>query len=121
MIRLNWMKCGSNFSWCNFDQLNLEADYFVETQRIGVYVIWHGGAQPKTVYVGQGVVKDRLSVHRRNYSITKYSGYGLFVTWAEVPSVYLDGVEAFLAASLNPLEGERHPDVTFERVNLPWD
>jgi len=86
----------------------------------GVYVIWHGGQTPKTVRVGQGVIKDRLSAHRQDNQIKAYSQHGLFVTWASVPAAERGGVEAYLAAQLNPLVGERFPDVRQIAVNLPW-
>ena len=80
---------------------------------VGVYVIYqigHGTNPNVCVYVGQGVIRDRLS--RRRYELDEYYHTGeLVVTWAELDESLLDGVERYLADTLKPLEGERHPDV----------
>ena len=59
----------------------------------GVYIIWHGGQNPRVVYVGQGAIADRLAAHREELTNTQYSSLGLFVTWAYVDPAYRDGVE----------------------------
>jgi len=86
----------------------------------GVYIIWHGGSKPATVRVGQGIIKDRLAAHRTDPQVQAYAQLGLFVTWASIPETYRHGVEAFLAAKLNPIVGERFPNVVPIDINLPW-
>jgi hypothetical protein len=89
----------------------------------GVYIIWHGGAHPSTVYVGQGVIKDRLATHRQEKDILQFSSFGLFVTWAKVDGRSHDGVERFLADKLQPKVpglGARYPAAAPIPVNLPW-
>jgi hypothetical protein len=85
----------------------------------GVYVIWHSGSNPRTVRVGQGFIKDRIEEHRRNPQIQAYQYLTLYVTWASIPANSLDGVEAYLAKTLNPIIGEQFPDVTPIPINLP--
>lgn len=113
-MQLKWVKCRGDV-WCPFDSLNLG-----QVTAHGVYVIWHGGAAPNTVYVGQGNVAVRVGAHRSDTKITRHANKGdLFVTWATVPVSHRDGVERFLADTLSPLEGDQHPDVEPVPVNLP--
>ncbi len=116
-MNVNWNKCQGN-AWCPLKTVNLDNSHFVDIE--GVYIIWHGGQKPKTVRIGQGVIRDRLRAHRDDSEIQAYSQHGLFVTWANVDARNRDGVEAYLANTLAPLVGERFPDVTTVAVNLPW-
>ena len=116
MHQLNWIKCDGN-TWCPLLTLNLAHSHFNGLD--GVYIIWHGGPTPRTVYVGQGNIKDRLSAHRVDPQILKYSTFGLFTTWANVDTQSQDGVERYLADSLSPLEGTHHPVALPIPVTLP--
>jgi hypothetical protein len=113
-MTLNWNKCVGGI-WCPFETVNLDGVGEVS----GVYLIWHGGANPRWVRVGQGNIKERLSVHRNDPQILAYRPHGLFVTWAAVPAAQLDGVEAYLFDQCKPLVGERCPDCNVIPVNLP--
>ncbi len=113
---LNWIKCEGN-QWCSFLKVNLEHPHFYGLE--GVYVIWHGGANPATVYVGQGAIADRLRAHRKEPEILQYTPYGLFVTWAKVDG-QRDGIERFLAERLAPKVGTNYPNVIPTPVSLPW-
>jgi len=87
----------------------------------GVYIIWRAhGFIPKAVYVGQGIIKNRLHAHRKDPRILQYTSKEkpLYVVWAGVPSVHRTGVEMYLHNELNPLVGEP-PQGTRIRVNLP--
>ena len=123
MHQLSWIKCDGN-TWCPLLTLNLAHSHFNGLD--GIYIIWHGGPAPQTVYVGQGNIKDRLSAHRVDPRILKYSTSGLFTTWADVDTQSQDGVERYLADRLGPLEGAHHPVappiavVTPIPVTLPW-
>lgn len=117
MYWLNWTKCEGQ-SWCPFLTVNLAHSHFNGLE--GVYVIWHGGTNPKTVYVGQGSIRDRLTSHRKEPTILQYSSLGLFVTWAKVDFQYRSGIEKYLADILMPLQGVRHPQGGAVPVNLPW-
>lgn len=89
-MQVSWNKCTGDV-WCNFLNLNLAHNHFQNME--GVYIIWHGGANPATVYVGQGAIAERLQAHRANPQILAYSSYGLFVTWARVDAASRGGVE----------------------------
>jgi hypothetical protein len=114
MDTLSWIK-STESEWLRFETFNVS-----QVETTGVYVIWHGGQTPRTVRVGQGDIAVRIQAHRGDQQILAYRSYGLYVTWAAVPAAGLDGVERFLADQLNPLVGDRHPDVKPIPVNLPW-
>lgn len=117
MLDVNWGHC-TNDSWCSFLDLNLANSYFDCLE--GVYIIWHGGNNAKTVRVGQGIIRDRIAVHRDEDEILEYKNLDLFVTWAQVSKKDRGGVEKFLAEELNPLVGKMYPDVELIEINLPW-
>lgn len=114
---LNWIKCEGD-QWCSLMNVNLNHSHF--NNLAGVYVIWHSGNDPATVYVGQGNIAARLEAHRRDDEILKFSHFGLFVTWAQVAHRSQDGVERFLAERLKPKVGQRHPPDLPITVNFPW-
>jgi len=116
-MQLSWIKCQGDV-WCKLDSVNLGHPHFSNMD--GVYIIWHGGTNAATVYVGQGNIRDRLNFHRTNQEVQAYSSLGLFATWAMVPVAQRNGVEVYLARRLQPLVGEAHPDVGPIEVNVPW-
>ena len=117
-MTLVWIQCKGDV-WCPLNTVNLPHAHFDDMN--GVYIIWHGGAKAKTVYVGQGFIRDRLTAHRNNPEIQQFASVGLFVTWARVVQEdRRDGVERFLADRLCPIVGETHPVVAPIEVNLPW-
>ncbi len=117
-VTLNWIKCEQG-KWCPFLTLNLDHSHFIGLR--GVYIIWHGGQNAATVYVGQGDIANRLRRHRNEQAILQYTRYGLFVTWARANENQLDGIEAYLSSALHPLIGKFHPSVVTPIVaNLPW-
>ena len=121
-ISLNWNKCEGNV-WCSLFSLNLAHPHFHGLE--GVYIIWHGGPNPRTVYVGQGNVRERLTAHRSDPQVLQYSVHGLFATWAAVRANSRSGIERYLADTLDPLVGVSHPRVTPIpvapiAVTFPW-
>lgn len=116
-MNLEWIKCQDG-SWCSLLAVNLAHEHFNDLE--GVYIIWHGGNNPSTVYVGQGIIRDRLAAHRQEQGILTYQSLGLYVTWAQVASQYLNGVERYLHERLNPKIGSRSPFTPPIAVNLPW-
>jgi len=116
-MNVEWIKCEGD-KWCGLNTVNLDHSHFDDLE--GVYIIWHGGSNAATVRVGQGVIRDRLAAHREDDDIQAYAHLTLFATWASVAKQYRDGVEAYLADSLNPKVGERFPDRVPIEVNLPW-
>jgi hypothetical protein len=117
-LRVSWGKCtGGN--WCELNKVDLSAQTF---DGGGVYIIWHGGAKPKVVYVGQAkLFRDRLSDHRQDRRIQVYADRGMYVTWAVIEAAMRAGVEAYLTDKYGPLVGERRPAATPIPVNSPWD
>lgn len=113
---LTWGKCVNNI-WCPLYSLNLNHSLFNNLE--GVYIIWYWDnlGSPKTVKVGQGNIRTRLTVHRENFP-ELYPDQELLVTWTSVPSIYQDGVENYVGNRLQP-EGT-YPDVSPIPVNLPW-
>ena len=116
-IEVKWVKCGGDL-WCDFQKVNLDHPHFHDLR--GVYIIWHGGPDPRVVYVGQGLIAQRLKAHRKDYRILLHSGLGLIVTWTKVEADKCDGVEFFVAGVLRPLVGARLPRADMIPVNLPW-
>lgn len=115
-MNLNWIKCEGNH-WCSLLNLNLDHPHFTNLE--GVYIIWHSGQQPAVVYVGQGNIAQRISHHRENPEILKFSHYGLFVTWAQVSVRDQSGVESYLCQQLNPKVVAVYPAVQEIPVNIP--
>ena len=118
-LPVRWVKCKGNKKnedvWCSLLRLDLKT---VDGE--GVYIIWHGGKNPRVVDVGQGIIADRLRAHRNDEKITKYSKRGtLYVTWAKVAKADRDGVERYLADKWSPLAGRRYPQADPVEVNSP--
>lgn len=112
-LNLDWIKC-QNDVWCSFVNLNLDHDHFIDLK--GVYIIW---SNDTVVRLGSGIIKNRIRGHRENSEITEYPD--LKVTWAKVNANQMEGVEKYLADSLNSILGDRFPDRTPIKVNLPWN
>lgn len=117
-MQLNWMKCQGDV-WCKLNFVNLDHEHF--NNRSGVYVIWHGGTDPAVVYVGQGDIKERLTVHRIDQKIQQYKHLDLYVTWATVSEGDRCGIEAYLIDTWSPPENTNHPQTVHRiEVNSPW-
>ena len=115
---VDWTKCVGGH-WCSLNRVNLEHEHFNNLE--GVYIIWHSGSEPATVYVGQGQIKTRLTAHRSDDRIMVYSHLGLLVTWAKVEGVATrNGVERFLFDRLKPKENVDIHSVVPITVNFPW-
>ena len=72
------------------------------------------------MYVGQGEVARRIKEHRSDPSITSHSRSGtLYITWAQVDASFRNGIERYLADTLQPKEGSHHPNDLPIAVNLP--
>ena len=116
-LSLEWGKC-TRGQWCPLRSLNLQHSVFAGLQ--GVYIIWHGGSNPRVVYVGKGAIAERLRAHRTSPEILQYALDGLFVTWSRVSPNLMDGVESYLVKALTPLENEQSPTAPPVAVTLPW-
>ncbi len=83
-----------------------------------MYLIW--STTGRCVRVGQGVIADRLKVHRADPIILSHQGTGqLLVTWAQVIKPYRDGIERYLGEMLNPVVGSTFPNAIPIQVNIP--
>jgi len=111
-LTLNWTKCQGDV-WCDFHRVDLSHIHFDNLN--GVYIIWSGKI---TIYVGSGFIRDKISENRNDIRINSYKD--LKVVWAHVDEQNLQGVEKYLANTLLPREGERHPEVIPIAVNFPW-
>jgi hypothetical protein len=117
-LQVFWNKCLPD-AWCPLATVNLEHSHFDSMD--GVYIIWHGGNSPRTVYIGTGRIRDRLRAHRiEPGGVQTYSSLGLFVTWAAVVSDRQAGVAHYLADQFAPLLPLQRPDVPPEEVNKPF-
>ena len=114
---LDWVKC-DGVKWCPLMTVNLTHQHFQGLG--GVYIIWHGGQNPATVYVGQGDIAERIAAHRQEPDILRFLSLGLFVTWARVAAPNRNGIERFLANTLSPKVAFRFPQAVPTAVNLPW-
>jgi len=108
-----WQKCQGDV-WGSFMNIDLSHSHFDNME--GVYIIWQGNGP--VVRVGQGIIRDRLTAHRRDPAITAYPN--LYATWAPVSTIYRDGAERHLANVLKPRVGDAFPNVTPIQVFLPW-
>ena len=91
----------------------------------GVYVIWEETTRRQTakvLYVGQGNIGERLSVHQNDgrFKVLPVMNEPINVTWAIVDEYEKGGIERYLANILKPIIGEIHPDAVPIPVNLPW-
>ena len=117
-MTLHWIKCQGEV-WCKLNLVDLAHRHFDNLG--GVYVIWHGGDIPATVYVGQAAsFRSRFGQHRKDPSIQRYANLGLYVTWSSVDPLYLNGVERYLGEQLKPKVGKNWPQDPPIPVTLPW-
>lgn len=114
-MEIDWCKCVLR-SKCRLNLINLNNEYF--DSLIGVYVIWSGNDTSNVVSVGQGNLRDEIVERKIDKKVLEY-GPDLFVTWAVVPRISLQGVEAFLYSELNPVVHQNITCKDFINVNLP--
>ncbi len=116
MIELQWIK-SIDYKWLDLNRLDLR-----QVKGEGVYVIWHGGLNPRVVRVGQGNLAEKLALHRQSPRLMWYASQGnLFVTWAEISSrVHRDGIEIYLTQLFAPLLVDRVPAVPPIPVRSPF-
>jgi hypothetical protein len=116
-MQVTWTKCSGEV-WCKLNAVRLEHAHF--DNRVGVYVIWHGGGSAATVRVGQGDIRDCITQARADTEIQAFAALGLFVTWATVAPEHRNGVEAFLSGRLRPKVIRPLQNAIPIEVNLPW-
>ena len=119
-MNLFWVKCKNN-AWCSLDQVDLSHSYY-DNFKGSIYIIWYWNnfGNPVTVKVGQGNIRERLKAHRSDPRIQRYAHLNLLVTWTNIPSPLLDGVEAYLGKVLKPRVGSLFPNAKPIPVALPF-
>jgi hypothetical protein len=115
MLTVEWGKC-LLMSKCRLNLINLTNEFFNDL--VGIYIIWSESDIKKTIYIGRGIIRNRLNEMKSDSEVQRY-GPDLFVTWAEVPTAALDGVEAFLYNELNPIIKDNLACLDLINVNLP--
>lgn len=116
MQKLLWAKSIDN-KWLNLSNLDL-----TNLHATGVYIIWHGGENPRIVRIGQGNIAARLAAHRLNHQIMRYVESGpMMVTWAEIDAqATRDGVEVHLVNQFTPLIKDKTAEVRPLQANSPF-
>lgn len=123
MHQITWYYTDANNHYYLLDRVDLSNPFF--DNLIGVYFIYYsvGPNTIKTVYVGQGNIKERFQAHREDKSIQAYSIYNnLCVAWS--PIAVRDtriGIEKFLYNRLKPKIGEVPTEGFAIPVYLPWE
>jgi len=131
MLTLDWTTTDTTGALLRFYDVDLTS-----VHAEGVYVIYsppnifaapdafglrNAFGAPRTVYVGQGVVADRLQQHRSNQTMKSMNAQTtLNVAFAPVTAMLRDGVERWLANRLQPMLGDVHPNAVPVEVSLPF-
>lgn len=116
MQNLQWVK-SIDAKWFNLAKLDL-----THIHTTGVYIIWHGGSNPRIVRVGHGNIASRLTAHRMNHQIMRFGDYGpVMVTWADLPDLNRrEGVTRYLTEEFLPLIKDRVPEVAPILASSPF-
>lgn len=114
-MKIDWCKCILQ-SKCRLELLNLKNEFF--DNFIGVYVIWYENDKKRIVSIGHGIIRDKLTEMKADKEVLACSP-DLFVTWAAVPELSLEGVDAYLCKELNPLLQKNIKSSDLISVNLP--
>lgn len=111
---VDWAKPLANAGW--YELLTIDVST-IEGE--GVYVIWDGGTNLKALYVGRGIIADRLSAHQRDQKLLNHKRSGsLLVSWAPVSSSACQGVERYLIETYKPFFNQKIPGEAPITVNL---
>jgi hypothetical protein len=102
--------------WCQLEKLDPPPP-----AEPGVYIIWHGGARPRVLRVGHGVLADRLAELGEDPRLCSYRRYGtLFVTWAEISQDLARGAAKYIANRFRPVHTDALTGVTTVPVTAPF-
>ena len=114
LMKIRWRR------WYVFDKIDLNDSNYRDISGVYVIAYWNGEDEQITVKVGRGCIWSRIKSHRENPIIQGYGrAWTLYITWAEIPTQNMDGVEKYLAEVLHPIVSERFPDTHSTPVNLP--
>lgn len=104
--------------WYDFLTLQTTRNEWLNPQ--GVLVISSGLAGPKNpVLIASGDVMFLIAKHQKEARLRNMAGQGLWVTWAEVQSEFMNGVCNFLSQTLRPMIATRHSRDVPIPTNLP--
>ena len=117
MTQVKWMKCAGEV-WCPLVTINVDHAYFDNVE--GVYIIWHGGNSPATVYIGKGNIRAEIKARRTDPRLQPYTNLGLYVTWASVSPSDRDGIQISLSTKLDPKVRDGVTSGVPIEVNTPW-
>ena len=112
-----WVKRGYD-RWYRLDGLSENIN---SLRHKGVYIIWYFDVlhTARTVKVGSGQLRERLTAERRDPEVQKYAGRPLYVTWALVSPKYMRSIVISLSQKLQPFAGQRFSGNTGIFVGLP--
>jgi len=118
---LKWVKSLDN-NWLDLRGLDLSTMARNPSRPHGVYIIWHGGSDPRIVRIGKGDIAARLLSHRENPQIVRYEKQGaLMVTWAVLHDPHRQAaVEKYLNGQFPPLVRDQLTDMPPERIRSPF-
>ena len=86
----------------------------------GIFIIWHGGSEPRVIYIGQGNIAKVLEKLRLRREIENFESLGLYVTWAKFKPEQMNGVHRFLNDKLRPMLSMSKIEEHQIYVNLPF-
>ena len=120
MATLNWGYCQGEI-WCPFRLLTLDDDL---NSSYGVYIIWREeSGQISETYVGEGIIGERISEHRREYRFNFFTKNNSYVTWAKIPSgnkTFGRKIEQYFIRTLPNTINVKEARAE-EPANSPWD
>lgn len=121
MSELYWVKSQDN-TWLDLNRIDLQTMLRHPTRPHGVYIIWHGGSDPKIVRIGTGDIVKKLIAHRDNPQITRYTRNGpLMVTWALQPDPRRQaGIASYLTEQFCPLVRDVPSGIPAIQVRSPF-
>ncbi len=119
IMNLLWLKCKNN-AWCSLRDVDLSHSYY--DNFVGIYIIWYWNkfGEAVTIKVGQGNLREQLTVHRSDPRIQQYAHLNLLVTWTDTLPHLRDGAEAYLGKVLKPRVDSLFPDAKPIPVSLPF-
>ena len=115
-VFFEWNKCKAG-TGCTLSELDLGHEHFDDME--GVYVVWHGDANPAALRVGYGYIRNCLANERNDKDALAYKQNEIYVTWGKAGRKFCGGVVRYIADVLQPELESSSPDVEPIEVNIP--